>query len=85
MIITSAAYLDELGTTRHCLFANNHEIAAEMLSYFAGKGKKAPNVIGQDNFSISRALNIQTIDFHLHSLGSEAVKLCLSVSREKKV
>ncbi|OWR31252.1 LacI family transcriptional regulator [Saccharibacillus sp. O23] len=83
--IRAAKYFGSLDRKVDCLFANNDEIAAGMLSYFASEGKKAPVVIGQDNLSISRALNIPTIDFHLHSLGSEAVKLCLSGRQEKKV
>nr|WP_246369751.1 hypothetical protein [Saccharibacillus deserti] len=83
--IKAAEYFDSLEENVECCFANSDEIAAGMLTYFSSQRKKPPIVIGQDNLTISRALNIPTIDFRLHSLGSEAVKVCLSEKTEKKV
>lgn len=83
--IKAATYFHKFIPKLQCIFANSDEIASGIYWYFNTQEKKAPIIIGQDNSSISKVLNFSTIDFNLNLLGSEAVKLCISGVKEKKI
>ncbi|AYE33636.1 LacI family DNA-binding transcriptional regulator [Clostridium septicum] len=83
--IKAATYFHKFIPKLQCIFANSDEIASGIYWYFNTHEKKVPIIIGQDNSSISKVLNFSTIDFNLNLLGSEAVKLCISGVKEKKI
>lgn len=81
--IKAAEYFETSKREVDCIFANSDEIAAGVFEYYKKNTKNIPIIIGQDNLPISRAMNLPSIDFKLHSLGSEAVRLCLSGEKKK--
>ncbi len=77
--IQAASYFHEFDPSIECIFANSDEIAAGMIDFYMKHSTNPkPLIIGQNNDSWSKALNFPSIDFHLASLGSTAVQLCLS-------
>ncbi|MGG7179347.1 LacI family DNA-binding transcriptional regulator [Clostridium paraputrificum] len=81
----AGAYFSSITPKLQCIFANSDEIASGIYWYFKNKGLETPIIIGQDNSSTSKVLNISTIDFHLELLGIEALRLCISGDNERKV
>jgi len=77
--IKAASYFHKYDSSIECIFANSDEIAAGMIEFYTKHSTNPqPLIIGQNNDSWSKALNFPSIDFHLASLGSTAVQLCLS-------
>lgn len=83
--IKAGAYFNSVTPKLQCIFANSDEIASGIYWYFKNNSLESPIIIGQDNSSNSKVLNLSTIDFHLEDLGIEAVRLCISGNKEKKV
>lgn len=83
--IKAGAYFSNLEPKLQCIFANSDEIASGIYWYFKNNNLDPPIIIGQDNSSNSKVLNLSTIDFHLEDLGIEAVRLCISGNKENKV
>lgn len=76
--IKAASYFYKFDPSIECIFANSDEIAAGMIEFHIKHSTNPkPLIIGQNNDSWSKALNFPSIDFHLASLGSTAVQLCL--------
>lgn len=74
----AAAYFYDFDPSIECIFANSDEIAAGMIGFHTKQAiEPKPIIIGRDNDSWSKALSFPSIDFHLDSLGSTAVQLCL--------
>ena len=74
----AASYFYSFDPAIEVIFANSDEIAAGMIGFYTKHSiNPKPTIIGRDNDSWSKALNFPSIDFHLDSLGSTVVQLCL--------
>lgn len=82
--INAAKYFSSISPKVEAIFANSDEIAAGIVKYYQESNLDVPIIIGQENQVIGEFLGISTIDFRLNELGSEAVKMCLNKSTEKK-
>lgn len=83
--INAAKYFINISPKIEAIFASSDEVAAGIIKYYQEFNVEIPILIGQENQSIGEFLDISTIDFRLNELGSEAVKMCLNKSAEKKI
>lgn len=82
--ISAAKYFSSISPKVEAILANSDEIAAGIIKFYQESNIDIPIIIGQENQAIGEFLDISTIDFKLNELGSEAVKMCLNKSTEKK-
>lgn len=82
---TAGEYFKSITEKIDCIFANSDEVAAGIYKFYESHSAKIPLVIGQDNQSISKILDISSIDFHINDLGKRAVSICLSGNLKKEI
>lgn len=82
--INAAKYFSNISPKIEAIFASSDEIAVGIIKFYQESNIDIPIIIGQENQAIGEFLNFSTIDFRPNEIGSEAVKMCLNKSTEKK-
>lgn len=57
-----------------CILANSDDVAAGIIKAYQKNNLDLPLIIGENNSNLSKFLNIPSLDYHISSIGTEAVK-----------